>query len=91
MELASITERFLALCIVALDDLPDLLSGIKKVADRAVMVEGIDDVSEILAHAAAGVPGAVLKFGLLVDEVGRDDLVHTQDRVYPLCWHSCRI
>ena len=43
------------------------------------MVEGIDDVSEILAHAAAGVPGAVLKFGLLVDEVGRDDLVDDPD------------
>ena len=78
-EFLSVREGFLTLFVVAADDIPDLLSGIEKVADRTVVVERIDKVSEILAHTAADVPGAVLEFRFLVDQVRGDDLVDDAD------------
>ena len=45
------------------------------------MVERVDEISEVFAHAAAHVPGALLEFGLLVDQVCCDDLVELAFRI----------
>ena len=72
-------NAFLTRLVVALYDLQDLFSGIEQVADGTVVIEGINDISKILAHTAAYIPGAVLQLGLLVNEVGSNDLVKDAD------------
>ena len=68
-------DTLFASLVVALNDVQDLLPGIKQIADGTVVVECIDDISKILAHATADIPGAVLQFGFLINEIGGDDLV----------------
>ena len=57
------------------DESVDLLDGVEDVADRLVVVEGVDDVGNVLAHTYLNVPGLVCKLGIVIDEVGGKDLV----------------
>ena len=54
--LISVLFRSFCLCAILVHQLLDTLTGIKKVADGSIMVEGIDDISNILAHIAVDIP-----------------------------------
>ena len=58
-----------------LDKSVDLLDGVKNEADRLVVVEGIDDVGNVLAHAYLNVPLLLCQSGVVIDEVGGKDLI----------------
>ena len=76
--------EFFARClrlVVAIDDVQDLLSGIEQIADGTVVVERIDEISEVFAHTAAHIPGTILELRFLVDQVCCDDLVELAFRI----------
>ena len=56
-------------------DIPDAFCGVKQIAERAVMIERIDDVGDILAQITAAVPGFLQKLGSLIDQVGGKDFI----------------
>ena len=45
----------------------DSLIGIQQVADRGIMVQGIDDIGDIFAHIAVDVPLALQQVGSLIN------------------------
>ena len=57
------------------DESVDLLDGVKDEADRLVVVECIDNVGNVLAHAYLNVPCLLCESGIVIDKVGCEDLV----------------
>ena len=64
------------LCVVLVDKSVDLLDGVEDEADRLIVVKGINDVGNVLAHTYFNVPGLVCKLGVVVDEVSGEDLIN---------------
>ena len=61
--------------VVLVDERVDLLDGIEDEADRLVVVESIDDVGNVLAHTYLNIPRLGSKLGIVIDEVGGEDLI----------------
>ena len=61
--------------LVAIDEIMDAFNGIEQIADGLVMVEGIDDICNVLAHINLNVPLLGEQFGRTVDKVCGEDLV----------------
>ena len=55
--------------VVAIYNLLNSCGGIQEIRDGAVMIERINDVGNVFAHAAADVPGALQKLGRLINQV----------------------
>ena len=58
------------LFVVFGNDIPDTLRRDEKIADGAVMVQRVDDVSEKLTHVTAVMPGPVKQLLRLIIQVG---------------------
>lgn len=58
-----------------LKKLVDAFGGVKQIADGLVVVESVDDVSNVLGKVDLGVPLALKKLGRTINKVGGKDTV----------------
>ena len=70
----------------------DSVNGIEKLADGAVAVHGIDDISNVFCHINGCVPRAFIDLGIVLVEVWGNDLIN--DSVFvcfvDLCGTGCK-
>ena len=62
--------------LVLLHKIVDSLHGVKKRADRVVMIECVDDVRHVLAHIDLAIPRSLDQTRAMIDKIGGKDLVN---------------